>query len=109
MPDNKGSGELEDFVYNMIPVNDPIFPRAKRYIDEIPENDRKFTDGKLTRAHVHAWLATRKKPRPMGTAITAGDLLHDASIRQFLCRLVTSSCSDSSPIFPLAPWGARRQ
>ena len=27
MPDNQRSGELEDFIYDMIPVSDPIIPR----------------------------------------------------------------------------------
>ena len=79
MPDNQCVGELENFVCDMIPANDPILPRAQRYIDDIPAKDRKFKDAKLTRAHVHAWLATREKPRPMGTAITAGDL--DCNVR----------------------------
>lgn len=78
MPDNRSSGELEDFVHDLIPANDPVLPRAKRYIDGIPEVERKFENGKLTRAYVHAWLAARKEPRPMGTAIKTGDLSHDA-------------------------------
>ena len=78
MPDNQGSGELEDFVHDLIPATDPVLPRARRYIDGIPAGERKFEKRKLTRAYVHAWLATRKEPRPMGTAIRTGDLLHDA-------------------------------
>ena len=77
MPDNKSGGELENLVHEMIPKGDPILPRARSYIDQIPERDRKFTNAKLTRAYVHAWLATRAKPRPMGLAIAAGDLRHD--------------------------------
>ncbi len=79
MPNNQISGELEDFVYDMIPANDPILPRAQNYIDNIPKKERKFKDGKLTRAYVHAWLAAREKSRPMGMAIEAEvrDLVHD--------------------------------
>lgn len=80
MPDNERSGELEDFVADLIPTDDPIWPRAKRYIDDIPDDLRRFRPQKLTRAYVHAWLATRKAPRPMGLAIKAGDLRHDAEI-----------------------------
>ena len=80
MPDNQRRGELEDFVAEMIPGGDPTWPRAKRYIDDIPGEERKFRPNKLTRAYVHAWLAAREDPRPMGIAITAGDLLHDAPI-----------------------------
>ena len=78
MPDNRQAGELEDFVVDMIPPKDPVWPRACEYIDGIPDTDRKFSPGKLTRAYAHAWLSTRKKPRPMGTAIAAEDLRHDA-------------------------------
>ena len=37
MPDNRSSGELEDFVHDLIPATDPVLPRAKCYIDEIPK------------------------------------------------------------------------
>ena len=74
MPDNKSTGELEDFVEQMIPPNDPVWPLSQAYIDGIPVADRKFTDGKTLRAKVHAWLATREAPRPIGLAIGAGDL-----------------------------------
>ena len=80
MPDNKRSGELEDFVHDMIPENDPVLPRVKQFICSIPAEDRKFSDSKITKAHVHAWLATREKPRRMGTAIKSQDLVHDVKI-----------------------------
>ena len=74
MPDNAATGELEDFVARMIPPQDPVWPRAQEYIDRIPQSDRKFSQNKLTRAQVHAWLATREQPRQMGSAIHARDL-----------------------------------
>lgn len=74
MPDNTSPGELEDFIKQMIPPNDPIWPMSETYIDNIPQKDRIFTDGKVLRAKVHAWLATRKEPRRMGAAIGAHDL-----------------------------------
>ena len=80
MPDNQSPGELEDFVSKMIPDEDPIWPRARRYIDCIPKADRKFTEKKIQRARIHAWLATRREPRKMGTAIRAGDLLVDGPL-----------------------------
>ena len=80
MPDNKRSGELENFIFSMIPKNDPILPRAMCYVDNIPECERKFENHKLTRAYVHSWLATCKKPWPMGTAIKAGYLSYDVEI-----------------------------
>lgn len=80
MPDNQRQGELEDFIADMIPEGDPTWPRARQYIDDIPVGERQIPPGKVTRAYVHAWLATRRRPQPMGLAITAGDLLHDAPI-----------------------------
>ena len=74
MPDNESPGELEDFIADMIPVGDPVWPLSKDFINGIPESDRKFRKGKILRAKVHAWLATREDPRPMGIAIRAGDL-----------------------------------
>lgn len=79
MPDNRSTGELEDFVGNMIPSGDPVWPRAQAFIDGIPPDDRKFAPGKVQRAKVHAWLATRESPRPMGLSIRAGDLDANAS------------------------------
>lgn len=74
MPDNRSPGEIEDFVATMIPNGDPVRPLAERYIDGIPAADRKFAEGKIPRAKVHAWLAAREDPRRMGAAIGAGDL-----------------------------------
>ena len=74
MPNNTSPGELEDFVYKMIPEDDPVWPMSEAYIEAIPESDRQFPQGKMLRAKVHAWLATRSSPRPMGTAIKAADL-----------------------------------
>ena len=80
MPDNQSPGELEDFVSEMIPEADPVWPRAERYIEDIPEEERKFTGKKIQRAKLHAWLATREDPKLMGAAIGAGDLQVDGSL-----------------------------
>ena len=80
MPDNDRPGELEDFVADMIPPGNPIWPDAQRYINGIAPDLRLFPAQKTKRAQVHAWLATRAKPRPMGLAVTADDLRHDASV-----------------------------
>ena len=74
MPDNGSKGQIEDFVRELIPSCDPIWPRAEDYIEAIPEPDRKFKPQKGLRASIHAWLAVREEPRRMGLAITAGDL-----------------------------------
>lgn len=82
MPNNTAPGELEDFVIQMIPKGDLIWPRAQGYIDDIPEAERKFSEGKTQRAQLHAWLATREDPRQMGLAIVARDL----KINGTLCK-----------------------
>jgi hypothetical protein len=85
MPGNGLAGELEDFVERLIPVGDPVWPRAQQYIDGIPAAARKFATNKTLRAKVHAWLATRAEPRKMGAAIGAGDLnAADPLARQFV-------------------------
>ena len=80
MPDNRSAGELEDFVSQMIPDGDPVWPLAQGYIDGIPAAHRKFTGKKIQRAKLHAWLATREDPRLMGVAIRSGDLRVDRNL-----------------------------
>ena len=80
MPDNTSPGELENFVSEMIPNDDPVWPRSQSYIDGIPKSGRKFTEKKVPRAKVHAWLATREEPRKMGVAIRARDLHVDGPL-----------------------------
>ena len=77
MPDNGSSGELEDFIEKMIPPTDPVWPLSQDYVDGIREEHRKFRPGKVLRAKVYAWLATREIPGRMGAAIGAGDLRVD--------------------------------
>ena len=74
MPDNGSPGELEDFVQKMIPARDAVWPKSQTYINQIPVELRKFRPGKLLRAQVYAWLATREIPGRMGASIGAGDL-----------------------------------
>lgn len=74
MPDNRSPGELEDFIAEMIPEDDSVWPLSHLYIDGIPAEGRLFSLKKAPRAKVHAWLAARERPRPMGLAIGAGDL-----------------------------------
>ena len=73
MPDNRSPGALEDFVQQMIPDDDPVWPLARKFIGDIPigdipEDERKFTSGKRSKAELRAWLATRETPGLMGTA-----------------------------------------
>ena len=79
-PDNQTPGELEHFVAEMIPGDDPIWPLAQCYIDGIPERDRKFAENKTMRAKIHAWLATRKTPGFIGSEIGQGDMRTDGPL-----------------------------
>ena len=80
MPDNRRPGELEDFVQEMIPSGDPAWPLARKYIEDIPKEARKFPAGKTSRAELHAWLATREEPGRMGSAIGRRDLQTDGPL-----------------------------
>lgn len=84
MPNNESPGELEDFIARMIPVGDAVWPLSKKYIASIPQSERKFTLKKELRAQVHAWLATRARPRPIGTAIGTRDLKVEANSQKFI-------------------------
>ena len=79
-PDNGSAGEIEDFVVEMIPLGDPVWPLSGQYIEGIAAEDRRFSEGKTARAKLHAWLAAREDPRRMGTAIRAGDLEVDGAL-----------------------------
>ena len=82
MPDNVSLGELEDFVSQMIPGTDKVWPLSQRYVNQIPYPERKFAETNTLRAQIHAWLATREDPRQMGLAIRA----HDLAVNHSLCR-----------------------
>lgn len=80
MPNNESPGELENFVSEMIPDDDPVWSLSENYIDGIPRAARKFAEKKILRAKIHAWLATREDPRQMGAAIGAHDLHVDGTL-----------------------------
>ena len=86
MPDNVSTGELEDFVRQMIPTGDPVWPRAEDYIDEIPADARRFDDDTITKNQIHAWLAARKFPGLIGVAIREGDLAVNNPLSQTFLR-----------------------
>ncbi len=66
MPDNKDTGELENFVTKMVPDDNPVWPLAEDYIEAVP---RSCLHTKPVKAKVHAWLATHERPFRMGEAI----------------------------------------
>ena len=96
MPDNEHHGELEDFLAEMVPSSDGVWPLSKDYIERIPEGERKF-GRKKTRAEVLSWIATRRRPGRFDEAIKDGDLNTDAPLCQtfiaWLNRLFAESAS----------------
>ena len=78
MPDNHHQGELEDLLVALVPPDDPVWPRASQYINDIPTEHRKFRPQKAQRAKLYAWLAAVEKPRPLGTAVAAGDFVTES-------------------------------
>jgi hypothetical protein len=86
MPDNLGSGKLEDWLAGLIRPEDRVWPHAKEATDAairlgapLPEKDR-------VKGEIHAWLAWRKEPgHPFGTAMEAKSFdAHHASARPFV-------------------------
>ena len=80
MPDNKSRGETEDFILSMIPRDDPVWPSASSYINDLPQSAVKFALEKAEKAKLHAWLATRSEPGRVGAAIGACDLEIDVPL-----------------------------
>ena len=83
MPNNQSPGEIEDFVINMIPDHDPVWPLSTEYIDDVPQDSLK---AKRQKAILHAWLATKAKPGLMGAAIGAGNLDVDGDLCDRFCN-----------------------
>ncbi len=63
MPDNSAPGVLENFVAELVPKDDPVWPLAEQYIDSIAGEHRQFPQEKELRAKLHLWLATREGTR----------------------------------------------
>ena len=83
MPNNQSPGEIEDFVIDMIPEHDSVWPLSTQYIDNVP---RDYLKAKHKKAILHAWLATKARPGLMGAAINAGDLDTDGDLCDRFCN-----------------------
>lgn len=90
MPDNVSTGELEDFVQQMIPDGDPVWPCAEDYIGGIPPDARKFDANQPTKNQIHAWLAARRHPGLIGLAVRDGDLDVNNPLSQSFLRWLTN-------------------
>ena len=89
MPDNQSAGELEDFVVQMIPTGDLVWPLSQTYIADIPLPARRFEDNRIIKSQVHAWLSARKYPGLVGLAIRDGDLVVNNSLSQTFLAWLT--------------------
>lgn len=80
MPDNQQPGILEDFVATLIPVADPLRPKAVAVLSEIEQEQlNRYPAGQQAKALIHTWLAWQEIPgQPMGLAITVRALGHDS-------------------------------
>jgi hypothetical protein len=80
MPDNMLRGAIEDFAALLVPPDDPLMPHCDRFIDGIPEENRRFSSDHRSKARIYSWLAVQEEPgRPMGQAITMTYLKHDSA------------------------------
>ncbi len=84
MPDNRLPGILEDFVAQLIPPEDRLFPKAEAILEEIESTQlNRYSVVQHPKALIHTWLAWQETPgMPMGQAITARVLLSNSPIAQ---------------------------
>lgn len=92
MPNNVLPGMLEDYLCFLVPAGDALLDRARRCVDEIPAEERRFIHAHVTKALIHTWLAWQEKPgTPMGQAITKryfdADGPHMTQLLAWLTRL----------------------
>ena len=83
MPDNETElGMLEHFVEKLIPNDDDLHPKVLQILSTIEEGGlNRYPIIHHKKALIHTWLAWQKEPgRPMGTAITATYLNHNADL-----------------------------
>ena len=81
MPDNAGTGALEDFLETLVPRGDGCRLHAEQCTDEASRLGAPFAKSDRMKAIMHTWLAWREKPgQPFGQAITAKVLSADSRI-----------------------------
>ena len=75
MPDNRSTGELEDFVGSMIPSGDPVWPLSEAYIEGIPPADiASFSRARYRGPKSTLGWQQEKNPRRMGLAIRGQEI-----------------------------------
>ena len=89
------AGKLENFLREMIPASDPIFPKSKAYVDDVESSvspDSRFRDIDREKADLHSWLAVQRNPgESYALAITSQLFSVDSpgarSFYSWFCRL----------------------
>lgn len=81
--DDARQGMLEDFALRLIKDDDSLLPIAISTLDEVEQLEaaapQRYATTHRSKALIHTWLVWQQNPgRPMGTAIKAGYLRHDA-------------------------------
>ncbi len=94
MPDNVLPGMLEDYMAFLVPADDALMERARRCLDTIPAEDRRFAEIHRPKALIHTWLSWQEDPgTPLGQAITKryfdSEARHASAFIAWLSRLFT--------------------
>ena len=80
MPDNRGSGALEEFLRGLVDEEDPLLPLAETSTATASERGAAFRATHRRKAVLHTWLAWQQRPGlPYGLAITARYFRHDSA------------------------------
>ena len=86
MPNDMAQGgALEDFALQLIADNDRLLAKARATLIEVEQlagiQEQRYTRTHRSKALIHTWLAWQQTPGlPMGTAMRAGYLRHDAPL-----------------------------
>ena len=83
MPDNRRSGDLEEFLTDLVDREDPLLQLAETSTRAAREQGARFPVPHQRKAVLHTWLAWQERPGvPYGTAIKARYLSHDSAAAQ---------------------------
>lgn len=78
MPDNTSPGELETFLAQLVPENDPVWDYARVVVGEARRKGARCQEKDDLKCRLYTWLAWQKDPGlPFGTALRAKIFLHD--------------------------------
>ena len=79
MPDNRRSGDLEEFLTDLVGREDRLLELATASTRTAKEQGARFPEPRHRKAILHTWLAWQERPGvPYGTAIKAHYLSHDS-------------------------------